>query len=78
MHSDLQISRTIHATEPTKNCTVCGNTIMWRRWLARNWENIVYCGASCRRLAVVRSRATNGECFGRSGHTDSEAAASAA
>ena len=42
-----------------KVCTVCGETILWRRRLAANWDKVMYCSASCRRIALAR--ATTGE-----------------
>ena len=39
-----------------KSCTVCGATIQWRRRLSKNWNNVIYCSASCRRTSVARAR----------------------
>jgi hypothetical protein len=40
-----------------KRCTVCGAVIVWKRWLARDWRELKYCGAVCRRKAVTSARA---------------------
>ena len=42
---------------PRKVCTVCGGTIVWRRWRAANWDRVLYCSASCRRSSVASARA---------------------
>jgi len=52
---DLTTSRNL--TKPSKACSVCGGTILWRRWLDRDWEKIRYCGAVCRRVAVSQTLA---------------------
>jgi hypothetical protein len=39
-----------------KSCTVCGGTIQWRRRLARNWHEVMYCSASCRRASAANAR----------------------
>jgi hypothetical protein len=41
---------------PRKLCTLCGGTILWRRRLATNWDKVLYCSASCRRISVARVR----------------------
>ena len=43
----------------TKSCTVCGGTIQWRRRLARNWRELMYCSASCRRASFANARRGN-------------------
>jgi hypothetical protein len=43
-----------------KTCAVCGRPIQWRRWLARDWEKLFYCSASCRRISADR-RAVSSE-----------------
>ncbi len=35
-----------------KYCTVCGRRIEWRRKWARDWENVRYCSAACRRRGL--------------------------
>jgi hypothetical protein len=35
-----------------KECTVCGQRILWRRRLAANWETMQYCSAACRRISA--------------------------
>jgi hypothetical protein len=50
----------IHRTE-RKVCMVCGGSILWRR-LATNWDKVIYCSASCRRISVAKARtAPNGQ-----------------
>ncbi len=50
----------------SKVCTVCGGTILWRRRIAANWDEIHHCSASCRRISVARTRAgLNAESEGR-------------
>lgn len=34
---------------PERTCSVCGRRIQWRKKWERNWENVRYCSASCRR-----------------------------
>ena len=34
---------------PTKICPVCQRSFAWRKKWARDWENVVYCSARCRR-----------------------------
>ena len=33
----------------TKHCASCGRTMTWRKAWARNWEEVRYCSAGCRR-----------------------------
>jgi hypothetical protein len=50
-------SQSGHPRKPeNKSCTVCGGTIQWRRRLARNWHEVMYCSASCRRASVANAR----------------------
>ncbi|WP_420453793.1 DUF3253 domain-containing protein [Ilumatobacter sp.] len=37
---------------PTKPCAACGRTIEWRRRWARDWDQVRYCSAACRRRGV--------------------------
>ncbi|WP_432415597.1 DUF2256 domain-containing protein [Chromohalobacter israelensis] len=37
---------------PTKICPVCQRPFAWRKKWARDWENVVYCSARCRREKV--------------------------
>ena len=37
---------------PTKICRVCGRSFAWRRKWARDWENVRYCSAACRKSGV--------------------------
>jgi len=41
---------------PPRACKVCGNVILWRRWLAANWDKVVYCSASCRRTDAAQGK----------------------
>lgn len=51
---------------PQKACAGCGGTIVWRRNRAANWDSIMYCSASCRRVSVARTIAGfNAESEGR-------------
>jgi hypothetical protein len=66
---------------PHKSCSVCGDCILWRRWLASSWENVTYCSASCRRASVDRARlqgeqraSTSSEAY-RHGTVESEVSA---
>lgn len=34
---------------PTKICPVCQRPFAWRKKWARDWEDVVYCSARCRR-----------------------------
>jgi hypothetical protein len=38
---------------PAKPCTVCGRTITWRRKWQRDWEQVRYCSAACRRAGLT-------------------------
>jgi len=53
-----QIDSAVRTVEnrPAKTCSVCGGTIVWKRWLDRNWHELKYCGAVCRRKAVAREK----------------------
>ncbi|MBN9738911.1 DUF2256 and DUF3253 domain-containing protein [Pseudonocardia sp. P1] len=37
-----------------KTCAVCGRRIEWRRKWARDWDQVRYCSAGCRRRGVTR------------------------
>lgn len=37
-----------------KTCASCGRRIEWRKKWERDWENVRYCSASCRRRGVTR------------------------
>lgn len=57
------VAATALEQRPTKACTVCGGTIVWKRWLDRSWHELKYCGAACRRKAVTMRRPeTNAPC----------------
>lgn len=34
---------------PEKMCPVCERPFLWRKKWEKNWEEIVYCSAKCRR-----------------------------
>ena len=40
-------------TPSTKTCAACGRRIEWRRKWARDWEQVRYCSAGCRRHGVT-------------------------
>ncbi len=41
------------ATPPAKACVACGRRIEWRRKWERDWEQVRYCSAGCRRHGVT-------------------------
>jgi len=63
---------------PRKFCTVCGRTILWRRRLATNWEKVLHCSASCRRVSVARGRTAHYDRVEAYDHIAAESVASAA
>lgn len=42
---------------PTKPCAVCGRTITWRKKWERDWDQVRYCSAACRRGLSATDRA---------------------
>jgi hypothetical protein len=38
---------------PSKTCASCGRRIEWRKKWARDWEQVRYCSAACRRRGVT-------------------------
>lgn len=36
-------------TPPSKRCATCGRSFEWRARWARNWDEVRYCSAACRR-----------------------------
>jgi len=36
----------------SKTCTACGRRIEWRKKWERNWDDVRYCSAACRRRGV--------------------------
>ncbi|MBK8321426.1 MAG: DUF2256 domain-containing protein [Betaproteobacteria bacterium] len=34
---------------PSKACAACGRPMAWRRRWAKNWADVKYCSAACRR-----------------------------
>ena len=36
----------------SKTCVACGRTIEWRKKWARDWDDVKYCSAACRRRGV--------------------------
>ena len=39
--------------QPAKTCQSCGRTIEWRRTWVRDWQDVRYCSAACRRRKVA-------------------------
>ena len=39
---------------PSKPCAVCGMAMTWRRRWAKNWAEVKYCSAACRRKKTAR------------------------
>ncbi len=39
--------------KPTKTCVVCGRTIEWRKKWERDWDQVRYCSAGCRRHGLT-------------------------
>jgi hypothetical protein len=37
------------AALPSKPCMACGRPMSWRRSWAKNWEQVKFCSAGCRR-----------------------------
>lgn len=37
---------------PEKPCASCGRTMVWRKAWARDWDQVRYCSAACRRRKV--------------------------
>jgi hypothetical protein len=37
------------STPPPKTCATCGRTFEWRSRWARDWDEVRYCSAACRR-----------------------------
>ncbi|RJK93816.1 DUF2256 and DUF3253 domain-containing protein [Vallicoccus soli] len=37
---------------PTKTCAACGRTITWRKRWERDWDEVRWCSAACRRRGV--------------------------
>jgi hypothetical protein len=78
MDRDSSTAQMSQKTTPPKLCTVCGGTILWRRRLAGNWDKIVYCSASCRRVSLAKARTEGNDRAGAHHHLPAESAASAA
>jgi len=38
---------------PDKTCASCGRRFAWRKKWEKDWENVRYCSAACRRRAVT-------------------------
>jgi hypothetical protein len=50
---DRRRSRAGPAAEvPTKPCASCGRTITWRKAWERDWDQVRYCSAGCRKRGV--------------------------
>jgi hypothetical protein len=41
------------STPPDKTCASCGRRIEWRKKWERDWENVRYCSAACRKQGVT-------------------------
>jgi len=39
-------------TPETKPCLSCGRTITWRKAWARDWDQVRYCSAACRKRKI--------------------------
>lgn len=37
---------------PEKTCASCGRAVVWRKAWARDWDQVRYCSAACRRRKV--------------------------
>ena len=57
MDRDLGNFQLSNPALPQKACAACGGKIVWRRRSATNWDRVIYCSASCRRISVVRAKA---------------------
>jgi len=40
------------STPSSKTCAACGRRIEWRKKWARDWDQVRYCSASCRKRGV--------------------------
>jgi hypothetical protein len=56
----------------------CGETLQWKRRLAPEWDKVVYCSASCRRVSVARARTGHDDRVEAYDHVAAESMASAA
>ena len=45
----------MNATLPEKTCAQCGRRFSWRKKWERDWEQVRYCSAACRRQKVGQS-----------------------
>jgi hypothetical protein len=43
----------VPSTPTPKTCATCGRRIEWRRKWARDWDEVRYCSAGCRRHGVT-------------------------
>jgi hypothetical protein len=43
------------ASPPQKTCAACGRRIEWRKKWERDWEQVRYCSAACRRHGVTET-----------------------
>lgn len=71
-------SQQSNQAKPSKVCIVCGGTILWRGRLATNWDKVMYCSASCRRVSVTRARTGFNASVEVYDHVAAESVASAA
>ncbi|HRK30288.1 MAG TPA: DUF2256 domain-containing protein [Tepidisphaeraceae bacterium] len=42
--------------QDSKLCTVCHRPMTWRRKWAKNWDEVKYCSAACRRDKSKRAK----------------------
>jgi hypothetical protein len=42
----------VNRAVPDKTCVACGRRIEWRRTWERDWDQVHYCSAACRRHGV--------------------------
>ena len=50
--ADAEQAGTAGAVPAEKVCAVCGRRIRWRAKWARDWEQVRYCGTTCRRRGL--------------------------
>ena len=39
---------------PSKPCVSCGRVMTWRKAWAKNWDEVRYCSAACRKNKVTK------------------------
>jgi hypothetical protein len=78
MDSHSASSQQKHRGADEKRCMVCGGNIVWRRRLAADWDKVMYCSASCRRVAVAKTDTGRKDQVAAYDQFNSDSAASAA